>query len=153
MKRLIGLCLAICLCSVVKAQNIITQLQRDVIGQGTVTIHQDGNIAALLGDGLNASNSSQSSGQVLKKQGYRVQVYVGSNTRNSKNEANRWAQAVRNSFPEYKVYAMFNPPRWLCRVGDFRTIEEADAVMREMKRTRDFKEISIVRDQINITIE
>jgi len=153
MKKLFGLWLAICLCVGMKAQNIVTQLQRNVVGQGTVTIHQDDKIIALLGEGLAVSNSSQSSGQVLKKQGYRVQVYVGTNTRSSKNEANRWAETVRNSFPEYKVYAMFNPPRWLCRVGDFRTIEEADAVMREMKRTRNFKEISIVRDQINITIE
>lgn len=151
MKKLFGLWMVLFLCAGVKAQNIVTQLQRDVAGQGQVTIHQDEKIAALIGSP--ASSSSQSSGQVLKRQGYRVQVYVGSNTRNSKNEATKWAEAVRNSFPEYKVYAMFNPPRWICRVGDFRTIEEADAVMRKMKKSRDFKEISIVRDQINISLE
>ena len=43
-------------------------------------------------------------------------------------------------------------PRWLCRVGDFRSIEEADAMMRRLKATGVFKEVSIVRDQINIPL-
>lgn len=37
------------------------------------------------------------------------------------------------------VYTSFNPPRWLCRVGDFRSIEEADAMMRRLKATGVFK--------------
>ena len=48
------------------------------------------------------------------------------------------------------VYAYCQPPRWLCRVGDFRSIEEADAAMRRLKATGVFKEVSIVREQINI---
>jgi homoserine O-acetyltransferase len=55
-------------------------------------------------------------------------------------------------FPELTIYTSFNPPRWLCRVGDFRSIEEADAMMRRLKATGMFKEVSIVRDQINIPL-
>ena len=55
-------------------------------------------------------------------------------------------------FPELTIYTSFNPPRWLCRVGDFRSIEEADAMMRKLKATGVFKEVSIVKDQINIPL-
>jgi outer membrane protein assembly factor BamA len=41
----------------------------------------------------------------------------------------------------------------LCRVGDFRSIEEADAAMRRLKATGVFKEVSIVREQINIPLD
>ena len=83
-----------------QAQNIVKSLERNVPGQGKVTM------------------SSQ------------VKVY----------------------FPELAVYTSFNPPRWLCRVGDFRSIEEADAMMRKMKATGVFKEVSIVKDEVNIPL-
>ena len=60
---------------------------------------------------------------------------------------------VKQLFPELPVYTTFNPPRWLCRAGDFSTIEEADAVMRQMRAVGDFKAVSIVREQINIPVE
>jgi hypothetical protein len=63
------------------------------------------------------------------------------------------AARVKGEFPELPVYTFFQPPRWLCRVGDFRSIEEADATMRKLKRTGVFKEVSIVREQINIPLE
>jgi hypothetical protein len=40
----------------------------------------------------------------------------------------------------------------LCRVGDFRTIEEADATMRQLRSTGVFKEVSIVKEQVNIPL-
>ncbi|WP_410520200.1 SPOR domain-containing protein, partial [Bacteroides sp. RTP31139st1_H2_RTP31139_211217] len=43
-------------------------------------------------------------------------------------------------------------PRWLCRAGDFRSIEEADAMMRQLRATGVFKEVSIVKEQINIPL-
>ena len=141
----------------VSAQSIIEHLQKDGAGLGTITIHQDNDIAALLNSDLAASMGSQgksaSNKGTLKKQGYRVQVYVGSNTRASKNEASRVASEVRSRFPDLTVYAMFNPPRWLCRVGDFRTIEEAHAAMRELRKEGKFREVSVVKDQIVIPAE
>lgn len=139
------------------AQDILEHLRRNTPGQGTVTISQEENITALLSaDLITARKNYADSGaekDVLKKQGYRVQVYVGNNTRDSKNEANKIAEEMRNKFPELSVYATFNPPRWLCRVGDFLTIEEADAAMREIKQKGSLKEISIVKDQIILPIK
>ena len=74
------------------------------------------------------------------------------NTRQAKNDAYRVSSQVKVYFPELAVYTSFNPPRWLCRVGDFRSIEEADAMMRKMKATGVFKEVSIVKDEVNIPL-
>ncbi len=82
---------------------------------------------------------------MIKSSGYRVQAYAGNNTRQAKNEAYPVASRVKEYFPELTVYTSFNPPRWLCRVGDFRSIEEADAMMRQLKSTGVFKEVSIVK--------
>ena len=63
------------------------------------------------------------------------------------------AQLVKNKYPEIAVYTEFVAPRWVCRVGDFKTIEEADQAMRMLKKLRNFKEITILPNQrINITL-
>ena len=137
MKKIIGLLVFLLIQAGIhtSAQSIIDHLQKDGVGLGSVTIHQDEDIAALLNSDLaSAKGNRYTASTTVKKQGYRVQVYVGNNTRASKNEASRIASDVRNKFPELTVYAMFNPPRWLCRVGDFRTIEEAHAAMREIRK-------------------
>lgn len=89
----------------------------------------------------------------MKRQGYRVQVYAGNNTSRSRNEAQSMASKVKQYFQDAQVYAYFVSPRWLCRVGNFASIEEADAMMRQLKKTGVFKEVSIVRDQITLTIK
>ena len=90
--------------------------------------------------------------RVLKSQGFRVQVYAGNNTSRAKNEAHAVGSRIKEYFPELSVYTSFNSPRWLCRVGDFRSIEEADAMMRQLRATGVFKEVSIVKEQINIPL-
>lgn len=131
-----------------QAQSIIKSLERIVPGQGKVTIHQDPRIEALLGVERSVSGEQK----VIKTAGFRIQAYAGNNTREAKNDAYGIAARVREYFPELPVYTSFNPPRWLCRVGDFRSIEEADAMMRKLKATGVFKEVSIVRDQINVPL-
>ena len=63
----------------------------------------------------------------------------GNNTRQAKNEAYAVATRIKEHFPELTVYTSFNPPRWLCRAGDFRSIEEADAMMRQLRATGVFE--------------
>ena len=89
---------------------------------------------------------------ILKSPGYRVQVYAGNNSRTARNEATNMASKVKEYFPDLKTYAFFTSPRWLCRVGDFRSIEEADAMMRKMKATGVCTEVSIVKDAVNIPL-
>lgn len=143
--------LSICYTARVDAQenNIVKSLKSNVAGEGRVTIHQDPRIEALLGNphGLKASDDG-----TIKMAGYRVQVYSGGNTRNSKREAESIASRVRSGFPELKVYTTFSPPRWLCRVGDFLSIEEADAMMRKLRKDGGFKQAIIVKDQVSISL-
>ena len=131
-----------------QAQGIIRSLERTVPGQGKVTIHQDPRIEALIGMERPATGEQK----VIKASGFRIQAYAGNNTRQAKNDAYRVSSQVKVYFPELAVYTSFNPPRWLCRVGDFRSIEEADAMMRKMKATGVFKEVSIVKDEVNIPL-
>ena len=132
--------------------NIIDELQKERAGQGTVTIRQDAAISALLGN-VYVKSEDEAEPKVLKARGYRVQVYAGNNSRIARQEANDMAEQIKVEFPELPVYAFFQPPRWLCRVGDYQSIEEADAAMRRLKSTGKFKEVSIVREQINIPLE
>ena len=133
-------------------KNIVEDLQTERVGQGKIIIHQDDNISALLG-AIYVKSADEKEPKVLKARGYRVQVYAGNNSRIARQEANDMAEQIKMEFPELPVYAFFQPPRWLCRVGDYRSIEEADASMRRLKATGKFKEVSIVREQINIPLE
>ena len=151
MKRLaffVVISLAVVMTSMAQT-TIVKSLQTDVPGQGKVRIYQDAQIEALIGAEYTPSSPNEEQ-KVLKSTGYRIQIYAGNNTRKAKTEAYEVATQVEEAFPELKVYTMFNPPRWLCRVGDYRSIEEADAMMRQLRATGQFKEIAIVKDQINI---
>ena len=133
-------------------KNIVDELQKAEAGQGVVTILQDAKISALLGK-VYVKSVNEAEPQVLKARGYRVQVYAGNNSRKARTEAGEVSEEIKKAFPELPVYTFFQPPRWLCRVGDYRSIEEADAAMRRLKATGKFKEVSIVREQINIPFE
>lgn len=142
-------CFAFTILSVAQ-NNIVRSLESRVSGQGKVTIRQDARIAALIGTEYIPTDTKDR--KVIKSWGYRIQVYAGNNTRKSKNEAYSVASRVKDRFPDLTVYTSFNLPRWLCRAGDFRSMEEADAMMRQLRATGVFKEVSIVKDQINIPL-
>lgn len=153
--RIHSVCLLLLCCLLVpcgiQAQDIIKSLESRKPGEGHVTVHQSAGIAALLGTSRIGDNGTAEK-KILKSAGYRVQVYAGNNSRKAKEEAASRAAQVKEYFPELSVYTHFSSPRWLCRVGDFKSIEEADAMMRKLKSTGVFKEISIVREQINISL-
>lgn len=136
----------------IKAQdNIVKSLERYEAGCGTVIVHQDSRLNALLGV-KSTGRVAVGETRVLKESGYRIQVYAGSNSREGKNAAHDVEAQVRSHFPELAVYTMFSSPRWLCQAGDFRTVEEAYAMMRKMKQLGTFNEATIVRSQIIIPL-
>ena len=67
----------------VAQNNIVKSLERNVPGQGKVSIHQDARIGALIGSEYIPTGSDDR--KVIKSSGYRVQVYAGNNTRQAKN--------------------------------------------------------------------
>lgn len=132
------------------AQNIMTELQSDVPGQGHVRINQSPEIGELVGY---RTSTSSSDGKSIKTAGFRIQLYAGNNSRVSRDEAYKYAEIAKKAYPEFGVYTIFQSPRWLCQFGDFRTIEEADAMMRELKANESFSNIVIVKSPIVIKIE
>lgn len=133
-------------------RNIVESLQTQRPGEGIVNIHQDAYITSLIGLRY-VGNTASNAGKTLKARGFRVQVYAGNNSRVARNEAMAVANKVKQEFPDMPVYTYFQPPRWLCRIGDFKSIEEAHVAMRKLKESGEFKEVAIVREQINIPIE
>lgn len=149
-------------------QNFTDRLTRKTAGEGTVTLNQDAEINALVNGVAAPGKTPRSLSQILgqwndttatdtislaptrrvRTVGYRIQVFAGGNNRNAKSEAYRVANLVRSEFPELSVYTHFISPRWICRVGDFRTNEEARTMLKKMRDTKKFREASIVKSQI-----
>ena len=150
MKRLSVLLLMLASLPIMAQENIVDRLLQVVPDQGVITIHQDSRLEALLGV---TYDPSKSKGKKIQTVGYRIQIYAGGNTRYAKEEALKAAQYIRGKYPDIPVYTEFVAPRWVCRVGDYKTIEEADQAMRILKQSRHFKEIAILPNQlINITL-
>lgn len=148
--KLVSLLLVMCVGSTLCAQdNIFDKLGRKSPGEGTIVVYQDSRLADLVGK-TRGSGSDNGTAKVQKVSGYRVQVYAGHNSQVARSEAQKMTNKVKELFPSYQVYMLFAAPRWLCQVGDYRTIEEADAIMRQMKATGAFKELSIVRTLVNL---
>ena len=152
MKYLLSIVFSASSCMIMAQSNIVESLQTTVPGQGKVTVHQDAQISAMIGKRFVPTGTSEAQ-RVIKSRGYRVQVYAGNNSRQARDEANAVAEKVKEKFPDMPVYTFFQPPRWLCRVGDYKSIEEAHVAMRQLKAVGNFKEVAIVREQINIPIE
>ncbi|KAA6307815.1 hypothetical protein EZS27_040513, partial [termite gut metagenome] len=60
-------------------------------------------------------------------------LYAGNNSREAHNYVTTLASKVKELFPDTEVYTFFTPPRWICQAGDFSTIEEAEAMLHQLK--------------------
>lgn len=69
-----------------------------------------------------------------KINGYRVQIYAGGNSRSARVQAERVGREVNALFPGEPVYVHFYSPRWICRMGNYRTYEEAHEILRAVKK-------------------
>ena len=84
-----------------------------------------------------------------KVTGYRVQAFAGGNTRNDRRTAETVGNNIKRRFPAQPIYVHFYSPRWICRVGNFRTYEEAHAMLLEI-REMGYKQASIVKGKISV---
>lgn len=84
-----------------------------------------------------------------KVNGYRVQVYAGGNSRTDKQKAQKAGDSVKMAFPDIPVYVHFYSPRWICRIGNFRTYEEANSVLKQV-RDLGYKQACIVSGKITV---
>ena len=84
-----------------------------------------------------------------KVNGYRVQAFAGGNTRRDRLQAERIGNEIKTLFPMQPVYVHFYSPRWICRVGNFRTYEEAHQMLTELRKLG-YKQALIVKGKITV---
>ena len=84
-----------------------------------------------------------------KVNGYRVQAFAGGNSRNDRIQAERIGNNIKSHFANVPVYVHFYSPRWICRVGNYRTYEEAHQMLVQL-RNLGYNQASIVKGKITV---
>jgi len=87
-----------------------------------------------------------------KVNGYRVQVFAGGNSRNDRIKAERTGSEIKAQFPGVPVYVHFYTPRWICRMGNYRTYEEAHEVLTRVKNLG-YDSAIIVKGKITVSYQ
>jgi hypothetical protein len=84
-----------------------------------------------------------------KVTGYRVQAFAGGNTRADKMKAQQAGNAIKMRFPDQPIYVHFYSPRWICRVGNYRSLGEAEKMLRAVRKMG-YKAATIVKGKITV---
>ncbi len=170
MKYILSLILCMGALNISAQQTFTDKLQQVADSVGRIILHQEKSITDLVNGALKLSSKkkqadvvgqdsvasvavdSLSSHGTRVRNGYRIQVYFGDNSRKGKTEARAAGLRFRNYFPTQRVYVSFVSPHWLCRVGDFQTNEEAREILRQIREMGIFREAVIVKSKINARI-
>ena len=106
-----------------------------------------------IGNGETAETAPDPSKKVMrggvKVNGYRVQAFAGGNSRNDRIQAERIGNNIKSHFANIPVYVHFYSPRWICRVGNYRTYEEAHQMLVQL-RNLGYNQASIVKGKITV---
>ena len=118
--------------------------------KGTTTKRQGTHEKTTAGVGNAKTHETKYSGTRArhKARGFRIQVYAGTGSSDAKRQAKMMESRVRKAFPELSIYCHFKSPRWICRVGDFATREEAEHYLSLIKKQKISVEASIVPDTV-----
>ena len=163
--------------NIVCAQSFIGDLKAKKNGQGTVTVTQSSEIDELVDKAHlvkttpaappqphrdNSAATHQTTGHAEHTaprpsteaeqpmvMGYRVQVFSGGNSGADKQKAERTGSAIKQLYPDLPVYVHFYSPRWICRVGNFRTYDEAAHVLKNIK-SMGYPQACIVKGKISV---
>jgi hypothetical protein len=116
--------------------------------KGTVTVVKDPLIDSLIEKRLELSKKTAPStvkrgGALVAQMGFRVQVFYGSDRRQTFREQARFKAA----YPKLNTYITYKEPNYYLRVGDFRTRLEAQRLMNELRKS--FPTLFIFREKIN----
>ncbi|MFA4045778.1 SPOR domain-containing protein [Prevotella sp. PCHR] len=123
---------------------------RETAGRNTSVTQSAGiNKSDNAADSPNVSHGKKVMTNTHKVVGYRIQAYSGGNSREDRQKAERISSAIKSRFPEMPVYVHFYSPRWICRVGNFRTYEDAVKMLKEIKGMG-YTQACIVKGKINV---
>ncbi len=138
------------------SKSIIEELNTNRPAQGNVMVYQDEAIKGVLAKPIPRSlpvyTSEDGTTQYVKMSGYKVQVFSGNDQRKSKEEAYSKQKLINDSFEDLETVVYFRSPRWILRAGNFRTREEANAMLKQIsKKFPSFgKEMYIISDTVKI---
>jgi hypothetical protein len=119
--------------------------------RGQVTVIKNPLIDSLINKRLELSKNVAAptikrSGPIVAQVGYRVQVFYGSDRRETFQEQARF----KGMYPRLNTYITYREPNYYLRVGDFRTRLEAQRLMNELKPM--FPTLFIFREKINAPV-
>lgn len=159
---LLPLFLVFCFTAIAQTQKqhkeILDDLNTVKPGQGRVAVFEDKAIAEVLGRSMAPPRTVYATGdgsvQYVKMRGFKIQAFSGNNQRTSKNEAYYKQGLINTSFPGQETVVTFDSPFWRLRVGNFKTRDEAAAVLDDMRKIFPTfgKEMYIVIDEVKIPI-
>lgn len=84
-----------------------------------------------------------------KMQGYRIQVFSGGNSRTDRQKAESAGAVMKSNFPSEPIYVHFYSPSWKCRMGNYKTVEEARALLARVKKLG-YTQACIVKGTISV---
>ena len=162
-KYFTSLLLVFCLSQVLYSQEyhhsekkILDHLTTPTINKGRIRIYQDSRLDSLMSKHkIEAQSNLEITENVayVVGRGYRIQIFSGNNQRESKNQAYAMEQEIKERMPKLDTYVTFNQPFWKLRVGNFRTYEEAQAMLRNIKKEfPGWKEMFISNDVVKYPI-
>ncbi len=133
-------------------QSIFEVLQSKGENLGDVQINQPNTLLSLVG------RVSPKYGRILIGEsnaqvtyGYRI-IYFNSNAPKAKSIIYARQETLRKLAPEHPTYIHFNAPFWRLQLGDFQTKEEAQEVLKELRKILPnwHKEAYIIKDKIRL---
>jgi len=112
--------------------------------RGTVTEVKDPRIDSVIAKRLELSKQPSSPQAQNSGNGFRVQIFMGSNRTDAYN-----SQAKFNDlYPDIKSYIIYIEPDFKVKVGDFRTRLEASRLMEQLRKQ--FTSLIILSEKINL---
>jgi len=96
--------------------------------RGTVKVFKDARIDSLIAH-RDVLKSVKGGGTKFSSQGYRIQIFSGSDRRDAYNIQARF----QAEYPALRTYISYRMPDFKVQVGDFRTRLEAEKQIQEMK--------------------
>ncbi len=163
------------------AQTFTQRLQKNVSGEGSVTVHHNKNIDELVNGPYVTPEKPVEVKKPVKKEeakpvhvtltkpqphqqdsastplpekgvkvmGFRIQAFAGGNSRKDRRRAEQVGNELRMLFPTEAIYVHFYSPRWICRMGNYRTYGDALQTLQQVKKLG-YTAATIVKGKITV---
>lgn len=145
---------ALMLSGIANSQNTIGICDH-LAATGRVSLIQDVRLSELLGSKPKvyyANPDLQDPANKVKIKGYRIRVFSGNQQNVSKTKAYKIQDEINAKMPDLSTYVSFKTPNWRIMVGDYRTSEEANSMLRVLRKEFPSlgKEMFVVSEDIEL---